>query len=140
MARVGADSDGTLAVRERARMAVGAPQWELAFETLSTLDESEALTAEELERSVRRLGGCPVYVTASPLGSARSPRTWRMDIRGRRHSRGVAAVLHVLGSRGGAIATGWLRRTTRLLEEEPEGWSTASAVTQQASWKPSCRK
>jgi DNA-binding CsgD family transcriptional regulator len=96
-------------------------EWDQAFDTLSALDAAEGLGATELES----LGEAAWWLCRMPeCVSARQRSVAAYVAEGNpRHAGAVALQLfYTFSVRGeSAIATGWLRRATRLLENEPEG-------------------
>jgi ATP/maltotriose-dependent transcriptional regulator MalT len=100
---------------------VGVSEWESTFEALAARDSEEDLGAENLEA----LGEAAWWLSRLPeciSARERSVAAYAAD----GHSRPAALValrlFYTFSVRGeSAIATGWLRRATRLLEGEPEG-------------------
>ena len=117
-ARVGGDGVGPTAP---ARSTVDASQWERAFAALSARDASETLGAEDLEA----LGEAAWWLCRSPeciAARERSVAAYVADGDPRRAALVALRLFYTFSVRGeGAIATGWLRRATRLLQGEPEG-------------------
>ncbi len=96
-------------------------RWERAFDILSALDATDGLGAEDLEA----LGEAAWWLGRVPECIAARQRSVAAYIAGGnpRPAALVALRLFYTFSVGGegAIATGWLRRATRLLDGEPEG-------------------
>ena len=96
-------------------------QWEQSFETLSLLDASAALGAEDLEA----LGEAAWWLRRLPeCVSARERAVAAYVADGQPRQAAVVALRLFFTSwvRGEeAIATGWLRRASRLLEDQAEG-------------------
>lgn len=98
-----------------------ASEWEQSFETLTALDATETLGAEDVEalgEAAWWTGRLPESIAARERAVASYVATGR--------PRGAALValrlFYTFSVRGDiALATGWLRRATRLLEGEPEG-------------------
>ena len=96
-------------------------QWQGTFDSLSTLDATRVLDAGELES----LGEAAWWLgRMAECTSARERAVAAyLDAREPRRAALVALRLFYTSSVRGdeAIATGWLRRASRLLEDEPEG-------------------
>lgn len=116
-----ADGGGAVGERERATRAARAARWEDAFESLSRLDAADALGAEGLDalgEAAWWLGRLPECIAARE----RSVAAYVADGRPRRAALVALRLFYTFSVRGdSAIATGWLRRATRLLEGESEG-------------------
>jgi hypothetical protein len=96
-------------------------QWEQSFETLSLADTADQLCAEDLEALgeaawwLRRLAECT-------SARERAVAAYVADGNPRRAAMVALRLFYTSSVRGeDAIATGWLRRASRLLEELPEG-------------------
>jgi ATP/maltotriose-dependent transcriptional regulator MalT len=119
--RPSAEGNGTHDLRQLADAAVRASEWESAFEALTALEASEALGATDLEV----LGEAAWWLCRSAeCISARQRSVAAYLANGNPRQAAVVALrlfytFSVRGER--AIATGWLRRATRLLEGLPEG-------------------
>jgi ATP/maltotriose-dependent transcriptional regulator MalT len=98
-----------------------APDWEAAFDALSALDSNGALRAEDLEE----LGEAAWWLCRLPeciSARERSVAAYVADGKPRQAAIVALRLFYTLSVRGeSAIATGWLRRATRLLEGEAEG-------------------
>jgi ATP/maltotriose-dependent transcriptional regulator MalT len=116
--RVSGDGDGATAA---ARSTVDASEWEQAFAALSARDASETLGAEDLEA----LGEAAWWLCRLPECIAARERSVAAYVVGgdpRRAALVALRLFYTFSVRGeGAIASGWLRRATRLLQGEPEG-------------------
>jgi ATP/maltotriose-dependent transcriptional regulator MalT len=118
---LGAEAGGTIGDRERAREAVRASQWELAFEALSSLDANEGLAAEDLE-ALGEAAWWLCRLAECIAARERSVAEYLADGLPRRAALVALRLFYTFSVRGeGAIATGWLRRASRLLECESEG-------------------
>jgi ATP/maltotriose-dependent transcriptional regulator MalT len=117
---IGDVGDSTIA-RERARAAIRESHWEQAFETLTALDATDGLGAEDLEA----LGEAAWWLCRSPeciAARERSVAAYVAEEHPRRAALVALRLFYTFSVRGeGAIASGWLRRATRLLDGEPEG-------------------
>lgn len=119
--RAGAEGSGTHDLRRLADDAVRASEWASAFAALTALEASEALGATDLEV----LGEAAWWLCRSPeCISARERAVAAYVANGNPRQAAVVALrlfytFSVRGER--AIATGWLRRATRLLQDLPEG-------------------
>ena len=98
-----------------------ASQWEQSFETLSVLDASGRLAAEDLEalgEAAWWLGRLPECVSARE----RAVAAYVADGDPRRAAVVALRLFYTSSVRADeAIATGWLRRASRLLDDQPEG-------------------
>jgi DNA-binding CsgD family transcriptional regulator len=96
-------------------------QWEQSFETLSLLDASGELGAKDLEalgEAAWWLGRLPECTSARE----RAVAAYVADGDPRRAAAVTLRLFYTSSVRGEeAIATGWLRRAARLLEDQPEG-------------------
>ena len=96
-------------------------QWEQSFETLSLLDASGELGAKDLEalgEAAWWLGRLPECTSARE----RAVAAYVADGDPRRAAAVALRLFYTSSVRGEeAIATGWLRRAARLLEDQPEG-------------------
>jgi DNA-binding CsgD family transcriptional regulator len=114
-------ADGAIGDREQAREAVRGSQWDLAFQTLSSLDANEGLAPEDLEA----LGEAAWWLCRLPECIAARERTvaaYLAEGQPRRAALVALRLFYTFSVRGeGAIASGWLRRAARLLEGESEG-------------------
>lgn len=103
------------------RAAIDASQWQEAFDALSVLDASGGLGAEDLEA----LGDAAWWLSrVSECISAREKAVAAYVAADRPRQAALVALrlFYTFAVRGdAAIATGWLRRAARLLEDEPEG-------------------
>lgn len=122
----------TIGERERARAAVGASQWEQAFDALSALDATDALAADDLEA----LGEAAWWLGRLPESTAARERAVAAHIADG-HPRQAALValrlFYMFSVRGeDAIATGWLRRASRLLQDQSEGVEHGQLLLAQA--------
>lgn len=108
-------------LRERADAALRGSDWGPAFEALSALDVSQGLGAEDLEW----LGEAAWWLCRSPeciSARERSVAAHIADGNPRQAALIALRLFYTFSVRGeGAIATGWLRRATRLLVDQPEG-------------------
>ena len=114
--------DGRLGAElEQARAAIRSSQWELAFEALTALDETGSLSADDLES----LGEAAWWLCRLPeciAARERSVAAHVADGRFRQAALVALRLFYTFSVRGdSAVATGWLRRASRLLEGEPEG-------------------
>src|SRR6516165_5498447 len=118
---VGADGDGAVDDRERARAAAQTSQWELAFAALSSLSTREELDAEDLEA----FGEAAWWLCRLPeciAARERSIAAYVADGHPRRAALIALRLFYTFSVRAeSAIAIGWLRRARRLLENEPDG-------------------
>lgn len=98
-----------------------ASEWEQSFETLTALDATETLGAEDVEA----LGEAAWWTGRLPESIAARERAVASYVAtGRPRAAALVALrlFYTFSVRGDiALATGWLRRATRLLEGEPEG-------------------
>jgi DNA-binding CsgD family transcriptional regulator len=98
-----------------------ASQWERSFEALRLLDASEPLGAEDLEA----LGEAAWWLRRVPecvSARERAVAAYMADGDPRQAALLALRLFYTLSVRGdGAIATGWLQRASRLLEDQPEG-------------------
>jgi ATP/maltotriose-dependent transcriptional regulator MalT len=96
-------------------------QWEQAFAGLSARDATDPLGADDLEA----LGEAAWWLCRMPeciSARERAVAAHVADGRPRQAALVALRLFYTFSVRGeGAIATGWLRRATRLLETEPEG-------------------
>jgi ATP/maltotriose-dependent transcriptional regulator MalT len=106
---------------ERGRAAFEASDWDEAFATLSVLDASEELGAEDLEALgeaawwLRRLPDCISARERAIAACLEAGNPRRAALIGLR-------LFYTFSVRGDeSIAAGWLRRAERLLDDEPEG-------------------
>jgi ATP/maltotriose-dependent transcriptional regulator MalT len=117
----GGDRAPTLAEREPANAAALASQWDEAFAALTTRDATEPLCADDLEA----LGEAAWWLCRLPECTAareRAVAAYVADGHPRRAALVALRLFYTFSVRGeSAIATGWLRRATRLLEGESEG-------------------
>jgi ATP/maltotriose-dependent transcriptional regulator MalT len=101
--------------------ALRASHWQQAFDTLSLLNASQTLGAEDLEG----LGDAAWWLCRLPeciAARERSVAAYLKEGNPRRAALVSLRLFYTFSVRGdGAIATGWLRRAARLLEDEPEG-------------------
>jgi hypothetical protein len=120
-ARAQEEGDGTHGTAQLADAAAGVSDWESTFEALTALDASEELGATDLEL----LGEAAWWLSRSPeCISARERSVAAHVADGDPRQAAVVALrlFYTFSVRGeGAIATGWLRRATRLLGDLPEG-------------------
>jgi ATP/maltotriose-dependent transcriptional regulator MalT len=118
---VGAENALTIGGAEPARAAARASQWEQALEALAALDATEPLSAEDLEE----MGEAAWWVGRLPESIAARERSVAEYVAAGQPRRAALVALrlfHTFSVRGdGAVATGWLRRATRLLDGESEG-------------------
>jgi class 3 adenylate cyclase len=105
---------------QAARAALEAHEWRLVFELLEALDASEPLGADDLER----LAKAAWWVGRPKEAIAARERAYREYVRaGDRRRAGFAALTlrrQYQAQLSASIATGWLTRAERLLEDEPE--------------------
>ncbi len=115
--------EGANRLRERADAALRASDWAPAFEALSALDARQPLGAGDLEW----LGEAAWWLCRTPeciAARERSVAAHVADGNPRQAALVALRLFYTFSVRGeGAIATGWLRRATRLLEDQPEGAS-----------------
>lgn len=94
--------------------------WEQSFEALSLLDASDQLGAEELER----LGEAAWWLRRLPESTSARERAVAAYVTDGDPMRAAVVALRLFYTssvRGDeAIATGWLRRAARLLEDQPD--------------------
>lgn len=100
--------------------AVAESRWERRFESLSALDSEGSLSAEDLDA----LGEAAWWLCRLPeciSARERAVAAYVTDGRPRQAALVALRLFYTFSVRGeGAVATGWLRRATRLLEGEPE--------------------